>query len=180
MLQLPSVPLLEALAVRGGHILDEAVERAKITAIPRSVRLANPSARAAFAVVQWRKVDQASDNVPCTLCSALTAGFCDACHFRNEPANPAPHPVCTRCDGEQRLCRLCAAAGWTKEASEQEFIRQYPRAVMGQTMVIYGAHHQEGFKRYDKPVEINFPTETTRQGFPDAAREVFAGSLRQE
>jgi hypothetical protein len=180
MLQLPSVTILESLAVRGGHILDEVAGRAKITAISRRVRLDNPSARAAFAVVQWRGVDLALDNVPCTLCSTLTVGFCDACHFRNEPGNPAPYPVCTICDGERRLCRICAAAGWTKEASEQEFIRQYPRAVMGQTMVIYGTHNQEGFKRYDKPLEINFPTQTTIRGLSGAACKVYVGSPGQE
>jgi hypothetical protein len=165
MLQLPSLDLLEALAARGGHgdlrAFNEE-EAAKITAIPRCVRLAYPSARAAFAVVQWRKVEQAPDNVPCTLCSTLTSDFCGACHFCNAPANPAPLPVCRTCDGELRVCRLCTGAGWTHEAAERQFRRQFPRAAMGQTMVLYGVQSPEGFKRLDKPKEADFPAGAVR------------------
>jgi hypothetical protein len=165
MFQLPALGLLEALASRGGYGDLRAfgkVEAALILAIPRSVRLTCPSARAASAVVRWHQVAQSPDQVPCTLCSELTTDFCGSCHFRNAPANPAPFAVCRICDDETRVCRLCTEAGWTHEVSEREFLRLYPRAALGQAMLIYGVQSPEGFLRLEAPRESELPPGAAR------------------
>jgi hypothetical protein len=165
MLRLPTLSFLEALASRGGYGNLQAFnqeEAALILAIPRSVRLTCPSARAASAVVRWRQVAQNPEQVPCSLCSELTTDFCGSCHFRNAPANPAPFAVCRICDDENRVCRLCTGAGWTREVSEREFLRLFPRSALGQAMVIYGVRSPEGFRRFEAPRESELPQGAAR------------------
>jgi hypothetical protein len=165
MFQLPALGLLEALASRGGYGDLRAfgrVEAALILDIPRCVRLACPSSRAASAVVRWHQVALSPDQVPCTLCSELTTESCGSCHFRNAPANPAPFAVCRICCDETRVCQLCTGAGWTHEVAEREFLRLYPRAALGQAFVVYGVRSPEGFQRFEAPRETELPRGAAR------------------
>jgi hypothetical protein len=136
MLQVPSGTELTALAARGGDS-----QGRDATKIPRLVRWANLSARAAFALALWSRVDFAADNCPCSLCGALASGFCDSCHFRVSPSNPPPFAVCTTCDvQENRVCRVCKSAGWTQEMCQRQFQREFPTSAANRGMVLHGAH----------------------------------------
>ena len=118
--------------------------------VERAERLENPSARAAFSLVQWQLAGSTNSRVPCVLCGSVTSAFCGSCHPRCSPENPPPMPICALCDKEEKVCRLCQTAGWSHVDAKQFFDAECSDVEEGkQAMFVYGSCNEDGvFTRF--------------------------------
>eukprot|EP00435_Cladocopium_sp_Y103_P058058 s548_g20.t1 len=107
-LAMPSIAVtdLEGLVQRA----DRWLQVPRPSALPRDLRLVNPSARAAFTLATFQ------GDLPteaCVKCGTWTASWCEGC-YRREALEGAPldyAPVCTTCDQSHLVCDQCLALG---------------------------------------------------------------------
>ena len=89
--------------------------RGEVCVPTREQRLAIPAARGFWATIERPRHQQgiAVGAQPCECCAEVTHSWCEACTER--PWGP----VCSACDNERRVCKVCQEAGRTWESVRQ-------------------------------------------------------------
>lgn len=80
-------------------------------ALPRSLRLENPAARAAFALATYSGAQFLES---CRCCGCWTASWCEGCYRREAQATCKPiayNPICSECDSSRLVCDQCSSSG---------------------------------------------------------------------